>query len=336
MLDRLRSRLDPARRVAVDPFRLRGDFERDTLPWLDRPAAEVDDYVESLGAGAPSEYDLREKLMLWSQFGYATLPRAVDPALIDAYLEDVEELFERREGPTMLNLAPLGERAISTLSAEDLDTPTLRIMDFHNQSIAGKKLALHGAVTSFLGHVFRATPVCMQTLTFIHGTQQGAHQDYAFVVSGIPSHLAAAWIALEDVDADAGPLGYYPGSHTIRKFDWGNGLFLTPESDHDEADFVEYIEEQCRARGLREEVFLARKGDVFLWHAALAHMGTEVRDPSKTRKSLVAHYSTPQAYPRDRRDPSAEPVEHRYNGGVVYADPVRGEAEDSFRRGAAL
>jgi phytanoyl-CoA hydroxylase len=319
-----------------DPLQLRGDFDRDTLPWMDAALATVDDYVESLGDQSPAGYDLREGLLTWMQFGYAVLPGAAEHRLIDAYLEDVRELFERREGPTMLTLDPLGLRAIDTLTAEDLNTPALRIMDFHNQSVAGKRLALHSSIVSFLSHVFRHTVVCMQTLTFIHGTQQAAHQDYAFVVSGIPSHLAAAWIALEDIHPDAGPLGYYPGSHTIRKFDFGDGLFLTPESPRREADFLEHIELRCQERGLDEEVFLARKGDVFIWHGALAHSGTPVKDPSRTRRSLVAHYSTKPAYRVDRRAPDAPVVEHTYNDAVVFADPLRPEAEDSFPRGASI
>jgi hypothetical protein len=320
--------------MPTDPLLLRGDFDRATLPWLDGALATVDEYVESLGDAAPVDYDLRERLLIWLQLGYAVIPGAIEHELIDAYLEDVDELFERREGPTMLTLDPLGLRAIDTLRAEDLNTPALRIMDFHNQSIAGKKLALHSSIVSFLQHVFRHTVVCMQTLTFIHGTQQGAHQDYAFVVSGIPSHLAAAWIALEDIHPDAGPLGYYPGSHTIRKFDFGDGLFLTPDSSRRESDFLEHIERSCQARGLREEVFVARKGDVFLWHAALAHSGTPVKDPGRTRRSLVAHYSTRAAYRVDRRAPEAPVTEQTYNGAVVFADPLRPEAEDTFRRGA--
>jgi ectoine hydroxylase-related dioxygenase (phytanoyl-CoA dioxygenase family) len=319
-----------------EPWLLRGDFDRETLPWMDAALATVDAYIESLGDELPTAYDLREKLMTWLQFGYAILPGVVEDELIDAYLEDVGELFEHRAAPTMLALDPYGERAMNTLDADDLKTTALRVMDFHNQSIAGKKLALHSSIVSFLEHVFRHTVVCMQTLTFIHGTQQGAHQDYAFVVAGIPSHLAAAWIALEDVDLDAGPLGYYPGSHTIPKFDFGDGLFLTPESPRREPEFLEYIEQSCRERGLREEVFLARKGDVFVWHAALAHSGTPVKDPNRTRRSLVAHYSSKPAYPSDRRDPQAPVVEHEYNGGIVFADPLRGDAEDSFRRGADI
>ncbi|MEA2462078.1 MAG: hypothetical protein QOH90_2255 [Actinomycetota bacterium] len=335
MFDRLAARFRQ-RPPPPEPWGLRGDFERETLPWLDAALAQVDDYVEALGDQAPATYDLREKLKLWLQFGYATLPGAAEHALIDAYLADVEELLTRRASPTMVTVHPLGDRAIDSLSAEDLDTPMMRIMDFHNQSIAGKKLAMTRSIIEFLGHVFRHTVVCMQTLTFIHGTQQAAHQDYAFVVAGIPSQLAAAWIALEDVHPDAGPLGYYPGSHTIRKFDFGNGLFMTPESPRREVDFLEHIEQRCAERGLQEELFMARKGDVFVWHAALAHSGTPVNNPTRTRRSLVAHYSTREAYRTDRRDPEATPVEHHYNGGVLFADPRRPEAEDSFRRGAEI
>ena len=194
-------------------------------------------------------------------------------------------------------------------------------------------MALHPRIVAFLRHLFRDTPVGMQTLTFLHGSEQVWHQDYAFVVSSIPSHLAASWIALEDVSQEAGPLGYYPGSHTIRKFDWGNGLFLTPESSRDENDFARHIEAECRRMNLREEVLLARKGDVFIWHAALAHRGTPATRHGLTRKSFVTHYSSAKGYPRDRRRPEAKPTKYRINGGLVYGDPRWPEAEDVFRRG---
>jgi ectoine hydroxylase-related dioxygenase (phytanoyl-CoA dioxygenase family) len=333
VLEQLKARLQ-SRPPAPDPSRLRGDFDRATLAWLDEKLASVDEYVESIGDRAPRSYDLREKLICWLQFGYVILPGVVGRELIDAYLADLEELFEARNSATKVAFLTGDPRPIDGLAPEDLQTPDLRVMDFHNASVAGKKLALDESIVSFLGHVFRHTVICMQTLTFVHGTQQPAHQDYAFVVAGIPSHLAAAWIALEDIHPDAGPLGYYPGSHTIPKFDFGDGLFLTPESPLREADFLEHIERSCRERGLREEVFLGDKGDVLLWHAALAHSGTPVNDPGRTRKSLVAHYSTRPAYRSDRRDPGAKPLEHSYNGGIVFADPLHPEAEDSFRRGA--
>ena len=37
-------------------------------------------------------------------------------------------------------------------------------------------------------------------------------------------------------------------------------------------------------------MFLARKGDVFLWHANLMHGGEPHHDKALTRKSMVFHY----------------------------------------------
>jgi phytanoyl-CoA hydroxylase len=265
------------------------------------------------------------------------MPGAIEHDLIDAYLADVDELVATREGRhTLVNLEGYGVRPVSACSADQLAIPHLRIMDFHNASTAGKRMSMHPRIVTFLRHVFRDTPVGMQSLTFLHGSEQAWHQDYAFVVSSIPSHLAASWIALEDVSPEAGPLGYYPGSHTIRKFDWGNGLFLTAESRHDEMEFARHIETECRRMNLHEEVLLARKGDVFIWHAALAHRGSPATRPGLTRKSFVTHYSSVRGYPRDRRRPEAEPIEYRLNGGVVYGDPRWPQEENVFRRGGAI
>ncbi|HVS44039.1 MAG TPA: hypothetical protein VMU20_17460 [Candidatus Dormibacteraeota bacterium] len=37
--------------------------------------------------------------------------------------------------------------------------------------------------------------------------------------------------------------------------------------------------------------FLARKGDVFIWSADLAHGGSPIEDRSLTRRSLVGHFT---------------------------------------------
>jgi phytanoyl-CoA hydroxylase len=212
----------------------------------------------------------------------------------------------------------------------------LRLMDFHNPSLAGKKISMHPAIMNFLRHVFRDVPVAMQTLTFIHGSEQYIHRDYAYVVPAIPSHLAATWVALEDVHPDSGPLVYYPGSHLLPKFDWGNGLLLTGESTKNEWDFACDIDAEAKRMGLRLEAFTPKKGDVFVWHSALAHGGSPVRDPKLTRKAYVTHYSSRAGYPRDRRKSDGPPVTFEMNGGVIYGDPRWPEEENCLRRGEGL
>lgn len=317
----------------------RVEFEPHTLPWLDRPRADVDAYVAGLPPDELPAYDLREALTGWRRLGYVMLPALIEPALIDAYLADLEELRRTRaRRRTLVMVEGLGARPICELPEEALEHHHLRYLDFHNQSLAGKQILLHREVVRLLRHLFRAEVVAMQSLTFVHGSEQWTHQDYAYVVSDVPSQLAAAWVALEDVHPDAGPLAYYPGSHTIPKFDWGteSGLVHSSSSRFGELDFRDHIEAQCERAGLRRETVLPRKGDVFFWHGALAHAGSPVVDPVRTRRAFVAHYSTLPAYPRDRRRREAPPLRMRINGGWVYGDPTLPEEEDSFTRGAAL
>jgi ectoine hydroxylase-related dioxygenase (phytanoyl-CoA dioxygenase family) len=306
-------------------------IDRECLPWLDRAAATVDEYVSRLHLDPVARLELRARLLHWQQMGYVTFKGLIDPRLADAYRADVDQLFRERQSSAMIEIEGHGRIHIRDATPEMLSTHHLRVMDFHNFSVAAKRIAMHRAIVDFLHHVFNDTPVVMQSLTFIHGSEQMTHQDYAYVVPAIPSHLAATWVALEDIHIDAGPLAYYPGSHTLPKFEWGNGLFFTPQSKYNELDFARYIENEAQRMNLRREVFVANKGDVFLWHGALAHGGSPVRDANFTRWTLVTHYSSSRGYPYDQRDPSVPPIAIEVNGGFVYGDPRWPAEEDSFR-----
>ena len=41
---------------------------------------------------------------------------------------------------------------------------------------------------------------------------------------------------------------------------------------------------------MEKEVFIAKKGDILVWHANLIHGGLPVISPAPTRKSMVIHY----------------------------------------------
>lgn len=308
------------------------EFPADTLPWLDRPFAEIDRYVDDLGAAAPSDYDLRAALKQWLQFGYVLLRGGAPVDLVDRYLADLDRLIaERHRLRVRINHEQHGVKEVRALPPDAFDHPHLRVMDFHNTAESGKYLALAPQVASLLKHIFRLPVVAMQSLTFFHGSEQTTHQDFPYVVANPPSHLAGAWFALEDISLDAGPLGYFSGSHSVDKFDWQPGLTWSPQAGRDHDAFARHLEAECERRGMPYVAFPARKGDVFVWHAALAHRGMPTNDRSLTRKSFVAHYSTTQACPRDRRAPGETPREFWINDGVIYGNPLAPEEENLFR-----
>ena len=44
------------------------------------------------------------------------------------------------------------------------------------------------------------------------------------------------------------------------------------------------------AKKYEKKTFLAKKGDILLWHGMLIHGGDQVNRPELTRKSYVCHY----------------------------------------------
>ncbi|MBU6163115.1 MAG: phytanoyl-CoA dioxygenase family protein [Myxococcales bacterium] len=305
-------------------------FNPETLPWLDRIYAEIDAYIDQQTT-LPSSYDLREALIHWMRFGYVRLSQVISHADIDRYVDHVSTAMAHPERFRFaVNVQGHGYKPICEHERSALSDPHLRLCDFHNTSAVGKSLSLSRPIVEFLGHVFRSRVVAMQTLTFIHGTEQPLHQDHAYVVSEIPSHLAASWIALEDVRPEAGPLIFYPASHQVKQFNWGNGMFLNDESTRDELDFAAYLQDEVDRVDLEPKYELAKKGDVFLWHATLVHGGSAVKTPGTTRRSLVTHYSTLDAYTRDRRSPDVAPECFEINGGYVFANPLLPEEENAL------
>lgn len=293
------------------------DFDRATLTWVDR-----DDYAVEIEKRRTSRrYDaaMLDQLASWRDNGYAYFPGQIAPAAIDAMVAEYESIWATRppvrvlcEGRGVVPIAELPERSA-------IGHHHYRLLDVQDISANARSLILSPGVVAFLREVFDEDPVAMQSLLFEYGSEQGTHQDFPYVQARILSRLVGCWIALEDVRADNGPLFYYPGSHHLAKFDWGGGALTFDGKDEKQVDaFAEFLEQKCQERGLEKQVFHAKKGDVFLWHAALVHGGSPTLDPDATRLSLVAHFSSVTAYPHDRRYPNQAPRLHRENGGLIY------------------
>lgn len=132
------------------------------------------------------------------------------------------------------------------------------------------------------------TPMICNSLSFEYGSQQQDHFDTFFMPPLTRNRMAASWIALEDVDKDAGPLRYYPGSHKIPPYRFKSGRYNLNLAEH--AECYQYIDGELASRNLEPVEFSAKKGDVFIWHAHLLHGGLPINNPDLNRRSLVTHY----------------------------------------------
>jgi phytanoyl-CoA hydroxylase len=277
---------------------------------------------------AVEDYDLRRKFEEWRETGIVVFEQAVPAASIDLLLQDIEYLCARRQD-FELEVEHKGARyRLQDVPVPPLSDTGIKFNCLENVSLAARQLSLNRFVCDFLSHVFLDRPVVIQSLTFWRGSEQPAHLDYPWVnVQTRLPHLAASWVALEDVHEDAGPLEYYPGSHkegVLAPFDWGAGSVIqTSESTRTAEEFTAHLAAQAAALGLRPQRFLPRRGDVLVWHGALLHGGTKVRDAARTRKSYVTHYTPLAAYPKEFRLPGAPATGHctALNGGYVFDHP---------------
>jgi hypothetical protein len=153
-------------------------------------------------------------------------------------------------------------------------------------------IAANQAVIDLLTKLYGRTAFPFQSLNFPVGTQQDAHSD-AVHFSSLPERfMCGVWLAMEDVSADAGPLFYYPGSHTwpmvsnalIGRRGFGSDLSSAQDP------FGPAWRALCDAYGASPEVFLAKKGQALIWCANLLHGGSQQNDPRMTRWSQVTHY----------------------------------------------
>ena len=131
-----------------------------------------------------------------------------------------------------------------------------------------------------------------QSINFLMGSEQRAHSDSVHMATYPVGGLIAIWIALEDVNEQNGTLFYYPGSHkmpyaTNKLIGNSTNWILSPNPNK---NYEDYIEKELENSNLKKEIFIAKKGDILVWHANLVHGGLPHLDKTKTRKSMVVHY----------------------------------------------
>ena len=257
--------------------------------------------------------DLQAPLRKFVADGYVIFRKLIPDETIDCIVNDTQRCLETPEGYVVRNAGKYVDPAsLSVLGRGD------RVIDLYGVSAAARAAILHPTLCRFLGAIFDDPPIAMQSLSFNYGSQQAVHQDTAYVISSKPLHLAASWIALEDVQPGSGELVYYPGSHRFDHFLFDNEHKGWLRKTHGEAQHREYLEQlhaQAKTRGIELEHFRARKGDVLIWHADLAHGGATAEAPERTRKSLVAHYC-----PRHVKPKYHDVVGAAYHERAVLAD----------------
>jgi hypothetical protein len=263
--------------------------------------------------------------------GVVIFPQALDPELLDRMDRDLETLPALARTSVVHGMIGIDGKAehydarvlrnLSRLGISDLREapPGLKLNDLHRYFDAARSLAFADPIIHFLDELFGSAPGLIQSLTFWKSSEQSLHQDFSYVHHHSRlGHLAAAWIPLEDISDRAGPLVYYKGSHRLeidQFYDWGGGGILASRDGDPRtaAGYGPYLEALIASQGWTPTVYLPRRGDVLIWHGALIHGGTPMRDPALTRRSYVCHYTAAANHKAMAR--------HRVGDGYDFSEP---------------
>jgi phytanoyl-CoA hydroxylase len=280
----------PTLSTLVENGQLRSDL------WLDQPDAHA--RIDARLAAGTISHDEADRLRLFVDKGYLTTHIDLDGAAADAFDAQVGRLWDER--PVDLAISPPGPGGPRSFAAYEGTERQVgyRIPDLHGYSSHAMDLYLHNDIFRLVELIFDQPAIAFQSLYFEFGSAQALHRDPMFVVTRPASHMVAAWIALEDISPDSGPLAYVPGSHRLPWFAFEeDSIVLVPRVPQERRqEYAEFTNKNMAAAGFEPVTFTCKRGDVFLWHAGLVHGGSDIQNPERTRKSFVVHYSTAANY----------------------------------------
>jgi len=240
-------------------------------PWLDNTDG-VDKIVETSYYKDQHE-EMKSKLKAWPDSGYLILENFFEDVLIDAANHDIEKLLK--------------EKSLR------FNYTNKRISMAYKKSRIVKEIFLDKRLLTLLSYILGKKIIPFQSINFIEGTEQNAHSDAIHMSTEPKGYLIAAWVALENVNEENGPLFIYPGSHKLpyimsADFENGNTNYIVGKDFY--GGYEKKIASLIEKHQLKKEVFYANKGDVLIWHANLLHGGCKVINKDATRKSQVNHY----------------------------------------------
>jgi len=248
------------------------DYRDEQLkPWFDRDDADLHIYARRAeGKMSDAEAELLKSFCL---DGYLVLADLLDEDLLRQINAELDEAVTKK------------------LEGYEFGS-SQRIHQLHEHYPGVRKLWGHPRILRILSLIFEQPARPCQSLTYIFGSQQSAHQDTIHLTPFPAGYMCGVWTALQDVEPDSGELEVYKGSHRLPR------VYMNDAGCHKiiNGDLSEYnsrvvpIWNNMLTNGKFERiVYRPKKGTVLIWHENLMHGGSVRIDKSLSRRSIVTH-----------------------------------------------
>jgi ectoine hydroxylase-related dioxygenase (phytanoyl-CoA dioxygenase family) len=243
--------------------------DSDVRPWFDRE--DADQHIDKLLQNRYIDQAEAQLLRGFVRDGYIMIEALIDDELISKVNAEIDEV---------INIGYQGyTRGSST-----------RIEHLHKTRDAIRQLWLDRRHLRFADLLFNAQARPSQTLVFVCGSQQRAHQDLIHLTPFPAGYMCGTWIALQDIQPNSGELVVYPGSHRDRAI-YMRDTHCAKVTNGDWHEFGDKAESMYGDMAMQYQpvVYRPKKGSVLIWHSSLVHGGSVREDKELERRSMVIH-----------------------------------------------
>jgi len=130
-----------------------------------------------------------------------------------------------------------------------------------------------------------SAPKIVQSMYFEGNSATWEHQDSYYLDSEKIGEMAGAWLAVEDIAAEAGRFFICPGSHRIKLDD--HSLENNIAENHEA--YITSVVEKIKQANLPIRAPLLEAGDVLFWNALTIHGSLDSQDTEHSRSSITCH-----------------------------------------------
>jgi ectoine hydroxylase-related dioxygenase (phytanoyl-CoA dioxygenase family) len=225
------------------------------------------------------------KYKSFAQNGYCIFENLISKDLVDYTNSDIEKkLKEEFAGETQVKKNP----SIYHYN----DSP--RVIEAWKWSKYVREISLNNEIMEFLRVFYGKEPIPFSTINFIKASEQPLHSDYLHFGSIPDGYLVGVWVALEDINPNAGPLLVAAGSHADPIFSLDKLNLKIPTSLQElkanNTVYENYIQDRISLMNYEIVAPPLNKGSVLIWQANVYHGSKKIVDQNLTRKSQVTHY----------------------------------------------
>ena len=145
---------------------------------------------------------------------------------------------------------------------------------------------------TFLKAIFNSKPKIIQSMYFEGNSVTHEHQDTYYLDGDNVGNLTAAWIALEEIKADAGRFFVCSGSHKIKMEKLKHYDQILSKHDLYVDEFISI----CKKNNYYFKAPYLDKGDVLFWNSKTLHGSLNSQSKTHSRSSITLH-----AIPKNER-----------------------------------